>query len=235
MKSKTITLAFALLNLLSAHAQRSFDFSENPAYKPSLGGLVGTTGVGLAFYHPLGVQFGLQAGVSLMPYNTQIVAQYGEHETRSEARARLHNAHLLLGWVPFYRAENGFRHLAINVGVGYLFQAQGTIDTRLNESYYYGDIELPPADIGTMHTTISWDEAVVPYGGLSFGDVRIDDHFGLNFALGGYLLSQPRVEVVGTGLLQGNEANQPIIERNIKNYRYLPNLQLGIAYSFNAY
>lgn len=86
-----------------------------------------------------------------------------------------------------------------------------------------------------MYTTINWEEGMAPYAGLSFSDMRIDEHFGFNIALGGYLLSQPSIMVRGTGMLEGNEINQPIIERNIQNYRYLPNLQVGIAYSFNAY
>jgi|GEM_PF-3262132 len=64
-KSRTILLAFTFLNLLSAHAQQTARFIENPAYKPALGGLIGTTGIGLAFYHPLGVQFGLEVGAGL--------------------------------------------------------------------------------------------------------------------------------------------------------------------------
>jgi len=234
-KSRTILLAFTFLNLLSAHAQQTARFIENPAYKPALGGLIGTTGIGLAFYHPLGVQFGLEVGAGLMPYNMQVVGTYGDYPTRSVARARLHNAHLLFGWVPFHGAENGFRHLTINLGMGYLFKAKGTITTQLRDPQSYGDIELQPEEIGTMYTTINWKEKVTPYAGLGFSDMRIDEHFGFNIALGGYFLSQPSVTVKGTAMLEDNEINQPIIERNIQNYRYLPNLQLGIAYSFYAY
>lgn len=235
MKSKTILLTFALLNLLSAHAQQTARFSENPAYKPALGGLIGTTGVGLAFYHPLGSQFGLEVGAEFMPYNMQVVGTYGDYPTRSTARARLHNAHLLFGWVPFHGVENGFRHLVINLGAGYLFKAEGTLSTQLRDPQSYGEIELQPEEIGTMYTTVNWKEGVVPYAGLGFSDMRIDEHFGLYIALGAYFLSQPSVTVSGTAMLDDNEINQGVIEHNIQNYRYLPNLKLGIAYSFNAY
>lgn len=235
LKSRTIFLAFALLKLSSVHAQQTPPFRENPAYKPALGGVIGTTGIGLTLYQPLGIQFGLEVGAGLMPYNMQIVGTYGDYLTHSTARARLHNAHLMFGWVPFHGTENGFRHLTIQLGAGYLFKADGTLTTQLRDPQSYGDIELQPEEIGTMYTTINWKEGLAPYVGLGFSDMRIDEHFGFNIALGGYLLSQPSVSVKGTAMLEGNEINQPIIERNLQNYRYLPNLQLGIAYSFNAY
>jgi len=69
LKSRTIFLAFALLKLSSVQAQQTPPFRENPAYKPALGGVIGTTGIGLTLYQPLGIQFGLEVGAGLMPYN----------------------------------------------------------------------------------------------------------------------------------------------------------------------
>ncbi|MBK1441637.1 hypothetical protein JHJ32_16680 [Parapedobacter sp. ISTM3] len=235
MKKKITLLIAGLIGLLSAHAQDQNPFNvirENPAYQWSFGPLLSSAGLGLAIYRPLGNPFGVQLGVNLMPFDTQIIAHYGDHETRSKARARLHNAHLLFGWAPFYRAQNGFRHFTIQLGGGYFFQAKGTIHTELNENYSYGDIIVRPVDVGLMTTTVSWAKTVAPYAGIAFGNIRIDDRFSFNLTAGAYRLSSPRVDIVATELLQGNEANGPIIERNVRNYRYLPNIQFGLNYNF---
>ncbi|SEL25830.1 hypothetical protein [Parapedobacter koreensis] len=233
MKKQLTLLIAGVLCLLSAHAQDPFNVvRENPAYKWSFGTLLSTAGLGLEIYQPLGNALGIQAGANLMPYDAYFIATYGEHETRSIAKARLHNAHLLLGWVPFYRAHGAFSHLIIQLGGGYFFQARGTINTELNENYYYGDIAVRPVDVGLMTTTVSWSKTVAPYAGIAFGNIRIDDRFSFNLSAGAYRLSSPRVNIVATNLLQGNEANEPIIERNVRDYRYLPNIQIGINYNF---
>ncbi len=230
MKKQAICVVMGMFCLLSAHGQNSSMSQVNNPISPSLGVLVGTTGVGLEFYHPLGNQFGVQAGFSLMPFDTQIIGDYGEYQTRSQVSARVHNAHILLGWTPFHHLEGFFRHFVINAGAGYFLQAKGDIHTILNESYYFGDIEVPYDMIGSVDTRINWKKTVSPYFGLALTDVRIDKRFGFNIGLGGYYLSAPMVELAGTKLLEHNQANEPIIERNIKNYRLLPQLQLGVSY-----
>jgi len=111
-------------------------------------------------------------------------------------------------------------------------QAKGYIQTTLNESYFYGDIEVPYYLIGEVDTHIKWNETIAPYLGLALTDIWIDNRFGLDVGLGGYYLSAPSVQLTGTKLLEYNQTNGPIIERNIKNYRFLPQLQLGVNYRF---
>src|SRR5690606_7315232 len=50
-------------------------------------------------------------------------------------------------------------------------------------------------DVGTLYTTVNWAKAFAPYAGLSMGDISIDERFGFNFAVGAYMLSQPRVDM----------------------------------------
>ena len=230
---RLILLVVFVLATVSAKSQGVFNIvRENPVYKPSFGGHIGTSGLGLDVFHPLGNRFGAQLGVTLMPFHTKIIGYYGDHETKSRAKARMHNAHLLFGWLPFYGARTGIRRLTINVGTGYFFHAEGTGYTTLANDYYYGEIEVLPRDVGTLYTTVNWAKAFAPYAGLSMGDISIDERFGFNFAVGAYMLSQPRVDMHGTNLLTENEHNEPIVERNIRNYRYLPNIQVGLTYRF---
>src|SRR5690606_35393211 len=136
--------------LLCAHAQTINSTGGANPVAQSFGVLVGTTGVGVEYYHPLGSQFNVQGGLSLMPFNTKIIGTYGEYETYSKVNARLHNIHALFGWTPFYGAGNFLRHFVVNAGAAYLLRAEGGIDTRLNEPYYYGDILVSEDMIGSV-------------------------------------------------------------------------------------
>ncbi len=178
----------------------------------------------------MGKQLGLQVGFSLMPFQTQIIGDYGQHATRSRAEAQLHNVHALLGWTPFYQVRSFIRHFTINAGAAYFLRADGRIRTTLNEPYFFGDIQVPADMIGVVTTEVDWKTTVSPYVGLALTNVRIDERFGFNGSLGAYLLTRPEVRLTGTELLAYNDANGPIIERNLKNYRYLPQIQLGINY-----
>lgn len=231
MRKQAICFAVGLLGVLFAHGQATSLAGYTNPVSQSFGILVGTTGVGLEYYHPLGSQFGVQAGVSFMPFNTKIIGTYGDYETQSKANARLHNLHVLFGWTPFYQTDHFLRHFVVNAGAAYLLQAEGGIDTRLNEPYYYGDILVSEDMIGSVNTTVNWKQSVSPYLGIGLTDVRIDNRFGFNVGLGAYYLSSPSVTVTGTKLLAHNEANAAIIERNIKNYRVLPQIQVGVNYS----
>src|SRR5690606_608013 len=106
----------------------------------------------------------------------------------------------------------------------------GSIHTTLNEPYFFGDIEVPPSMIGAVTTDIDWKTSVSPYVGLGLTNVRIDNRFGFNCTVGGYLLASPKVQLAGTKLMANNGANAEIIERNLESYRYLPQIQLGINY-----
>jgi len=229
MKKLAICVAIGSFGLLCVHAQTIDRARSINPVSPSFGILVGT-GVGLTYYQPVGRQFSVQAGASFMPFHTKIVGAYGEYETRSRVNAQIHNVHLLLGWMPFHGTGNFMRHFTINAGAAYLLRAEGSIGTHLNEPYYYGDIRVPQSMIGEVNTTVNWEQSVAPYFGIGLTNVRIDDRFGFNVGVGGYYLPSPSVSMKGTKLLAHNEANGPIIERNIKNYRLLPQIQLGVNY-----
>jgi len=54
----------------------------------------------------------------------------------------------------------------------------------------------------------------------------------MHIDLGCYYLSKPSVSMQATGLLEENVSNAATIERNMKNYRYLPRVEFGFSYRF---
>jgi hypothetical protein len=54
--------------------------------------------------------------------------------------------------------------------------------------------------------------------------------FNFNMDIGTYYLNQPSTHIIGTGLLTDNNTLEPQFNQNLKNYRWLPVLQLNFNF-----
>lgn len=198
----------------------------------ALGVHVGTTGVGLHIYQPLGTHFGLRLGGSIMPFNTNITGNYSNRDTRTEVSAKANNVSLLVGYTPFSHKSGFFRSFNVQVGGAYFFDLNGKLTTRLTDPFQYGDIAVDPEVVGTITTNVDWKETVNPYAGIGWSNIVLDSRFSVSIDLGMYYLSKPTVTMGATGLLEENVNNAPTIQNNIKNYRYLPRVEVGFSYRF---
>ncbi|TDS13716.1 hypothetical protein [Sphingobacterium paludis] len=198
----------------------------------ALGVHVGTAGVGLHIYQPLGKHFGLRLGGSIMPFNTHITGNYSNRDLRSDVSAKANNVSLMVGWAPFSQNRGFFRSFNVQVGGAYFFDLNGKLTTRLAEHYTYGDIHVNPAVVGDITTNINWKETVNPYAGIGWSNIVLDSRFSVSIDLGAYYLSKPTVTMEATGLLEENVNNAATIQNNIQNYRYLPRVEVGFSYRF---
>ncbi|NGM67264.1 hypothetical protein [Sphingobacterium sp. SGR-19] len=207
-------------------------FSHGYPYPFALGVHMGTTGVGLHLYQPLGPKFGLRVGASYMPLNTQIGGTYNNYATRSDVKAKSGNVSLTLGWTPFAQGSGFFRSFNVQAGGAYFYKLDGELTTRLRDPYKFGEINVHPDHVGTITTDVEWKKTVNPYAGIGWSNIVIDSRFSMHIDLGCYYLSKPSVSIHATGLLEENVSNAATIERNIENYRYLPRLEFGFSYRF---
>ncbi|PRD51907.1 hypothetical protein C5749_16535 [Sphingobacterium gobiense] len=207
-------------------------YSNGYPYPFALGVHLGTTGVGLHLYQPLGTKFGLRVGASYMPFNTHIAGTYNNYATRSNVKAKSGNVSLAFGWTPFVQQGGFFRSFNIQLGGAYFFQLDGELSTRLRDPYKFGEIDVHPDHVGTITTQVEWKKTVNPYAGVGWSNIVIDSRFSMHIDLGCYYLSKPSVSMEATGLLEENVNNAAIIERNMKNYRYLPRVEFGFSYRF---
>lgn len=198
----------------------------------ALGVHMGSTGVGIHFYQPLGTRLGIRLGASFMPFNTNISASYNNYLTRTNAKAKSGKVSLTLGWNPFNQNTGFFRSFNVQAGAAYFYKIDGSLTTRLKDPYKFGDILVNPIHLGTITTDIAWKKSVSPYAGIGWSNIVIDSRFSMNLDLGCYFLSSPKVSMEATGLLERNINNSSTIENNIKNYRYLPRVEFGFSYRF---
>lgn len=206
------------------------DDVANPGYIQGLGIHGGSSGLGAHYYQPLGQYFGVRAGVSFMPFRSSIKGTYSGRKTHSDIKAQSNNASLLFGYTPFAGKGGFFNSFAIELGGAYFFKIDGNFETKLSDPYKYGEILVAPERVGTIQTDVQWKKTVNPYLGIGWSNITLDNKFSAHVNLGTYYLSKPSVTMQASGLLEENVVNVGQVENNIKNYRFLPRLELGVSY-----
>lgn len=236
---KLLLLAFASCLLQVARAQESegqtMSSSINQEAAYDWGVHFGSQGFGLNIAHAFGQQFGLRLSGSYAPYGFSEARSWASTNYNLDVDMRFGNIQLQGEFKPFRLGENGknaFWHkLAITAGGAYFMRQEGRATATPTNPYQYGDIAIQPENMGTVNVKSTWNEWA-PYAGLGLRNMRLGGQLGLNLDLGTYYLSSPKVSMTADKLLASNTSNAPTIENNLKNYRWLPVLQLGLAYQF---
>jgi hypothetical protein len=114
-------------------------------------------------------------------------------------------------------------------GLAYLNKAEAVMKITPTGSYKFGELDIPAEDIGDLNITTKW-KGISPYLGVSFGRGVPKKRFGINFDIGTYYLSSPKVNFEGTKMLAANDSNSQIMENNMKDYRFMPVLQLNFNF-----
>ena len=235
---KSIALICGLIWSASAGAQ---DFADGdttsranlqPVFKRSAGLHVGSQGIGLEVQHPLPYHLNVRAGVSTLPNlkATGVYSLSGYNTKVGANTASFWNAHLLLDVQPFNQKENFLHRLIVTAGAGYFPKAKATAVVMLDENYKYGDITFSPEEVGQLTTVSNWS-GVAPYLGVGINNLVASNRFNMNLNLGTYYMTAPEVSISGTNMLEGNSENSAKMTENMKNYRWLPVLQLNFNYN----
>ena len=241
MIRKTLPFIFFMLSTLCVSAyKRDLSTAVSPHTKVlpqqdsasrtlALGVHVGSTGAGLHVKGAMGKRFGWHVGASIMPFKTHIQGTHGGRATDSDIRVQAHHASVLLTWYPAADLTGGIRKLNVQGGIAYFFKLEAEAATTLKDGYQHGDIMVDPSYIGVVTTTVRY-KPISPYLGIGYQDIRLGEKLSLRLDVGSYYLSPPEVSMNATGLLEANINNKDIIQNNIKNYRFMPRIEVGLSY-----
>ncbi|SEA33781.1 hypothetical protein SAMN05192529_11444 [Arachidicoccus rhizosphaerae] len=232
------TLAFVTVN---AQRSNSYKNVEDVMVGYSMGAHVGTQGFGLNAAYASSEVFALRLAGSIAPLGISKMRSWGKHDYDMDLKGRFYNASLMAEVKPFRRSSNSMfiRRLAVVGGAAYFFRAEADALAVPSEDYYYGEIVIPKEELGSVKTNVDW-KGWAPYLGLGARNIYLKSgikggYLGLNIDIGSYYLRSPSVNVTADKMLSGNTANEWIIERNLKNYRWLPVIQVGVSYGFFNY
>ena len=131
-----------------------------------------------------------------------------------------------LNWHPFPRGS-----FFVAGGVGYTWHPYfGAVASATNKLTFSG-LELTPEDVGIVNLAVRW-HPVVGYAGWGFGRTIPRRRVGVGFEMGVFYLGRPRVNLHYEGFLETTTLDEqiPVVERNLRNYRYLPSLNLRLTY-----
>lgn len=199
---------------------------QNPFTQPiSLQLQVGTQGLGADVRFGVLRRLSLRAGLSFIPVKANNVLSLPGFQSTNSATINFYNAHLLADFVPF-KGIRGFRLVG---GAAYLYKADGGLSIIPTGSYTYGNTTVTGADIGNLNMNVSW-KGIAPYMGIGLFKSFPNHVFNFNLDLGTYYMTSPSTHIIGTGLLTNNSTLEPQFNNNLKDYRWLPVIQLNFNF-----
>ena len=130
-------------------------------------------------------------------------------------------------WQPFRRSS-----FFLTAGAGYTWRPDVRLQLQALSPIELGGIQMKPEEFGTIDLRVRWS-SVVGYAGLGMGRSIPKRRWGFGFELGCYYLGKPKLSADYEGFLETTTLDEqlPMIERNMRGYRFLPNLQFVISYS----
>jgi hypothetical protein len=221
---KYLLLFFALAFAGAGYAQETAVAKKNPI---SVQVLAGTQGVGAEVRYGLQPKLGIRLGGSTSTsIKVNDAIKFSGFEAGNTISAEISNIHLLADYAPFH--TNAFRLVA---GAGYLFQAGGGLQfvPIAGKNYTFGEVTLTGEEVGQIDVDLSW-KGLAPYLGLGLFKALPKGRFNVNLDLGTYFLKSPNSTVTGTKMLADNQEMELQLEKNMKDYRFLPVLQLNFNF-----
>ena len=200
------------------------------AHTPSVGITLGTSGIGLQGILPLNNHFSLRGGFSVIPtFNYTRTDKVGTTSLEQKFKTGFVNIHVLADYYLPVLQKAGFR---LSGGFAWFVHAESKVRSIPVGDYYYGEIPINDERMGDINTVVKRN-GIAPYLGAGFLNLYNGKRLHLSFDLGTYyLLPEADVKMESTGYLTGNERNQEQLKENLKGYRWLPVVQVGLYYKF---
>lgn len=230
-------MCLALLWTFPGRAQDVLTDSKPKSYRPfqpSAGLIGGTQGYGVEASIGLSQRINMRVGTSLLPFTANTVRSFNSsYDYDTELEVDFLNHHLLFDWNPFPKSGAFLNRMNLTVGAAYFYRASGVATIKLTDDYVVSpEYSMTPDEVGYLRADVSW-KGVAPYAGIGWQNIRIAGPLSLGLDLGVFYLGKPDVKASATNLFEGNDVrNQPILERNLNDYRWLPNLQLGLKFNY---
>lgn len=226
MYNKFLFLIPLLVLLGAGRTQAQTTPSGNPIlHQQSVKLNLGSQGIGGEFAYGVDKKVALRLGINVIPVSVNDAFDIGDFNSTSKVSAKFTNIHLLADYTPFKSAP-AFRLVG---GAAYFVRARGSMHIQPSDNYTYGDIVLNEEQVGYLDMDIDW-KGIAPYAGIGLFRVIPKHRFNVNLDLGTYYLKQPDVKIVGTGILKGNNTQEAQLKENVKDYRWLPVIQLNFSY-----
>ena len=210
-------------------AEKYFDEPEDfeLAYTPGwgIGIKAGTLGLGIEISKSFSQKFDVRAGTSYFTLSQDFKMNISNQDMDIKTEVDLISAELLADWYPFNNSS-----FKLTVGSAYNFNSTLSGVGVVTEPYEIGDyIVIEPEDVGQVGVDIIYN-SIAPYAGLGFGRAVPKNKFSVGFQMGIYYFGKPEVKVNATELLAPSVENEVVLEQNLDQYRWYPQISLKLSY-----
>lgn len=222
-----VFLFFALFCFNMAIAQEP-NLPAEPLRKSGLaiGGLASTNGLGVNIVYALNKRFAVRGGFEQLSFSRDF--NFMEDEIDYDATLNFKTGSFSL-LADYYF----FRHIYITGGLGFN-RFNPVIEGHAVSDLKYGDISIPPEQIGNFSITVEPGLKISPYMGLGFGrNIGLKRKVAFNFEVGSYYMGSPDVSIYSTGLLSPTSdpvhGQKDVFEKQLASLRFYPVLKMGIS------
>ncbi|MBB6002404.1 hypothetical protein [Arcicella rosea] len=195
----------------------------------SIGVSLGTNGLGLEFAKATRFKkIYWRVGTTYLQYHRLFNVNLNTKSTINiESDLKFNQIFLASQIYPFQKSSF---HLIGGASYLYNFNVSAFIDT--NTGISYEGVEVNAEDFGEISIKVDWNK-IVPFVGFGFGKIIPRKRLSFNGEIGCYYMGSPVIKSEYFGILDTTNADEliPIIERNIKDYSFLPFINLKIRYS----
>ncbi len=188
---------------------------------------LGTQGIGASAKLAIKRQINVRVGFSYLPVSHNMEFKLSGYTSDVKLSSAFGNVHVLGEYRPF--AGSSFRVVG---GLAYFFAGEAKADLQPKGTYKFGDIPVSGQQVGKVEGTIDW-KGIAPYLGIGLFNSMPTKKFNVTLDLGTYYLSAPEVTIDGTNMLKDNKDNEPVVEDNLKGYRWMPVMQVNFNYRIN--
>ncbi|MGA0559865.1 hypothetical protein ACO2Q8_24600 [Larkinella sp. VNQ87] len=225
----TSLLALVLIGSVAERsAAQSADSSRRKPSPYAIGLQLGTTGAGIQLARVISTDARLtgRVGVSYFAYNRAFKVNAGDGKLHITPDVVMGIALASVKWHPFQRNQ-----LFLTAGAGYTWRPDVKASVVAEGDVKFGGMQISEENVGTVNAALRWNH-VLGYAGFGYGRSTPIRRLGFAVELGTYYLGSPNVDLQYTGFLETTTIDEqiPIIENNLKSYRFLPSLQFLITY-----
>ena len=218
-----------LLSLISIQVWAQSDLKSSSSPAPySVGLQLGTTGGGIQLARVLSADSRLvgRVGVSYFGYDQPFRVKAGEGKLHITPDLVMGIALASVKWHPF--KTNQF---FLTGGAGYTWRPDLKANLIAEGNVKFGGLEISEENVGVINANLRWRN-VLGYAGLGYGRSTPVRRLGFAVELGCYYLGAPTVDLQYTGFLETTNIDEqiPVIQNNLRNYRFLPSLQFLVTY-----
>ncbi len=222
-----LLLAAALLGSTSLSIAQ-----QNTTMGLDLGVHVGTTGVGVDLSLPITETLKLRGGYNTFEFDMDLE----DTEVNYEAQLDMTATSLVFDWHPFksgFRFTAGARSFSSN-NIG------GSAVPSASQTFTLNNVVYNAADLAQLDVDVQFEEDVVPYYGIGWGNPSNGDRFTFTLDLGAVNVGTPEVNMLATcinvlvctTINADVAAEQQQLRDDLEDFEWWPVVSLGFSYRF---